>query len=80
MDPAPDVLRTQIASTRASLDRHLDELGTRIDVTKERVKTSAQLWGGIGAVAAGLVGMVMFWPRKIERRRVAHPFRRASAS
>jgi hypothetical protein len=42
------------------------------------VKANAQWWGGIGAVAAGLVGTVMFWPRRIERRRVAQPFRAAA--
>lgn len=78
MDPRPDDLRTQIASTRAALDYHLDELGTQIDVTKERVKTKAQLWGGVSAVAAGLFGIVVFWPRRVVRRRVAQPFRGAT--
>jgi hypothetical protein len=77
MDPRPDVLRAQIATTRESLDRHLDELGTQIDITKERVKANAQLWGGISAVAAGVVGAVVLWPRRVERRRVAQPFRAA---
>ena len=78
MDPAPDVLRARIENTRADLDRHLDELGTQLDVTKERVKVSAQFWGGVCAVAAGLVGAVMFWPRRAERRRVVRSFGRAN--
>jgi hypothetical protein len=73
MDPRPDDLRAQIASTRASLDHHLDELGTRIDVTKERVKSNAQLWGAVSAVAAGVAGIAMFWPRRAAGRRVVHP-------
>jgi len=32
-------------------------------VTKERVKASAQWWGGVSAIAAGVLGIVMFWPR-----------------
>ena len=78
MDPNPVVLRAQIDTTRATLDRHLDQLGTQIDITKERVKANAQWWGGISAVAAGLAGVAMFWPRRIARRRVAQPFRAAA--
>jgi hypothetical protein len=78
MDPRPDDLRAQIASTRASLDRHLDELGTQFGVTKERVKANAQWWGGISAVATGALGVVVFWPRHAARRRVAQPFRAAA--
>jgi hypothetical protein len=73
MDPRPDVLRAQIETTRASLDRHLDELGTRIDITKERVKSNVQLWGAVSAVAAGVLGIVMFRPRRQAPRRVVHP-------
>jgi len=72
MDPRPDLIRAQITATRAELDHHLDELGTEIDVTKERVKANAQYWGGVGAVAAGLVGAVIFWPRRREPRRRLH--------
>jgi hypothetical protein len=78
MDSGPDVIRAQIETTRASLDRHLDELGTQIDNTKERVKTNAQYWGGIGAVVAGVMGAVMFWPRRQPRRRVLRSFQRAA--
>jgi hypothetical protein len=78
MDSRPDVIRAQIATTRASLDRHLDQLGTQVDVTKERVKNNAQYWGGIGAVAAGLMGAVVFWPRRPQRRRVLRSFQRAT--
>jgi len=73
MDSRPDDLRSQIECTRASLDRHLTELGTRIDITKERVKANAQLWGAVSAVAAGLIGIVMFRPRRAPSRRVVHP-------
>ncbi len=69
MDSAPDDIRAQITATRASLDRHLDQLGTQIDVTKERAVANAQYWGGVGAVAAGLVGAVIFWPRTGSRHR-----------
>jgi len=79
MDPRPDVIRSQIEDTRATLDRDLDRLGTRLDRTKERVKLQAQWWGGVSAVAAGALGIVMFWPRRIARRRVAQPFRGAIA-
>jgi hypothetical protein len=77
MDPRPDDIRTQIEGTRAELDRDLDRLGARIDRTKERMKLQAQWWGGISAIAAGALGMVMFWPRRVVRRRVAQPFRGA---
>jgi hypothetical protein len=71
MASAPDDIRAQITATRASLDRHLDELGTQIDVTKERAKANAQYWGGVSAVAAGLIGAVIFWPRNGSRRQFA---------
>ena len=71
MDSAPDDIRAQITATRASLDRHLDQLGAQIDVTKERAVANAQYWGGVGAVAAGLVGAVIFWPRNGSRHRFA---------
>ena len=77
MDSTPDHIRAQIAATRASLDRHLGELGTQVDVTKERVANNAQYWGGISAVVAGLVGAVVLWPRRAPRRRVLHSFQRA---
>jgi hypothetical protein len=32
--------------------------------TTERVKAQAQWWAGIGAVAAGALGAVAFWPRR----------------
>jgi hypothetical protein len=78
MDPRPDDIRSQIAATRASLDRHLDELGTKVDVTKERVATNAQYWGGISAVVAGVVGAAVLWPRRAPRRRVLRSFQRAN--
>jgi len=77
MDPGPDVIRGQIETTRASLDRHLDQLGTQIDLTRQRVASNVQYWGGIGAVAAGVVGAMVFWPRRVPRRRVLHSFQRA---
>jgi hypothetical protein len=82
MDPGPAVIRAQIASTRESLGRHLDELGTQFDDTKTRVKeqvtSSAQYWGGMSAVAIGLLGAVVLWPRRVQRRRVLRSFQRAN--
>jgi Protein of unknown function (DUF3618) len=77
MDSTPDDIRSRIAATRASLDRHLGELGTQVDVTKDRVATNAQYWGGITAVVAGMVGAVVMWPRRAPRRRVLHSFQGA---
>jgi hypothetical protein len=82
MAAGPDVIRAQIEGTRASLDRHLDELGAEVDATKARVKdrvaSGAQYWGGISAVAAGLLGAVVLWPRRRPRRRVLRSFQRAT--
>jgi hypothetical protein len=78
MDSRPDYLRSQIDTTRAALDRHLNELGTRIDITKERVKANAQVWGAVSAVAAGVIGIVMFRPRRRVPRRVVHPLSAAT--
>jgi hypothetical protein len=77
MDSTPDDIRAQIAATRASLDRHLGELGTQVDVTKERVANNAQYWGGVSAIVAGLVGAVVLWPRRAPRRRVLRSFQKA---
>ena len=82
MDPGPHVIRAQIANTRESLGRHLDELGSQFDATKTRVKekvtSNAQYWGGMSAVALGLIGMIVLWPRRVERRRVLRSFQRAN--
>jgi hypothetical protein len=64
MDAKPDELREQIGRTRARLDRHLDRLGAQVDATRERMKIAAQWWAGVGAVAAGAIGAVWFWPHK----------------
>jgi hypothetical protein len=77
MDSTPDDIRARIAATRASLDRHLGELGTQVDDTKDRVASNAQYWGGIGAVVAGVVGAMAMWPRRAQRRRVLRSFQRA---
>jgi hypothetical protein len=67
MAETPDVIRTQIARTRARLDADLDTLGEQVDEKKERLAASAQYWSGITAVVAGAAGALMFWPR---RRRI----------
>jgi hypothetical protein len=77
MDSTPADIRAQISATRASLDRHLGELGTQVDITKDRVANNAQYWGGISAVVAGVVGAVVLWPRRAPRRRVLHSFQKA---
>lgn len=64
MDERPDVIEQQIDRTRDRLDRHLDQLDTRVAVTKERMKAQAQYWAGVGAVAVGTIGAVAFWPRR----------------
>jgi hypothetical protein len=64
MDERPDVIEDQIEHTRDRLDRDLDRLDVQISRTRERVKAQAQWWGGIGAVAAGALGAVAFWPRR----------------
>jgi hypothetical protein len=64
MDERPDVLEHQIERTRERLDRDLDRLDTKVAMTKERMKAQAQYWAGLGAVAAGAVGAVAFWPRR----------------
>lgn len=64
MDEQPDVLERQIEHTRERLDRDLDRLDAKMATTKEYVKAQAQWWVGIGAVAAGSLGAVAFWPRR----------------
>ena len=67
MAETPDVIRTQIAHTRARLDADLDTLGEQVEEKKDRLASAAQYWSGITAVVAGAAGALMFWPR---RRRI----------
>ncbi|HZP49368.1 MAG TPA: DUF3618 domain-containing protein [Vicinamibacterales bacterium] len=64
MDEKPDQLEREIARTRGTLDRDLRRLGDRIDALKERAIAQAQWWAGIGAVAMGVAGAIVFWPRR----------------
>jgi hypothetical protein len=85
MDPRPDDIRAQIAGTRASLGRHLDELGAEIDERKARAKqrliSGAQYWGAVSAVVFGLLGAVILRPRRtVRRRRVLRSFQRATVA
>jgi hypothetical protein len=64
MDETPHGIREQIEHTRASLDRHLDELGAHVRVGRERLVAGTQWWMGLSAVAAGALGIVWFWPRQ----------------
>ena len=63
MDEKPDDLEREIARTRGTLDRDLRRLGDRFDTLKERAASQAQWWAGVTAVAAGVVGAIVFWPR-----------------
>jgi len=63
MDQRPDELRAQIDRTRAALDRDLDRLDAHVSAGKERLLAASQWWVGMGAIAAGVLGTVVFWPR-----------------
>lgn len=64
MDERPDVLREQIRRTRATLDRHLNDLGARFNDSRNRLAAGIQWWAGVSAVAAGAIGAVWLWPRR----------------
>ncbi len=64
MDETPDRLEREIAQTRGRLDRDLRRLGDRIELLKERAAAQAQWWAGVTAIATGLVGAIVFWPRR----------------
>jgi hypothetical protein len=64
MDEKPDELEHEIAQSRRALDRDLRRLGKRIDALKERAAAQAQWWTGVGAVTLGVVGTIVFWPRR----------------
>ncbi len=63
MDERPDQLEHQIARTRRTLDGDLRRLGHRIEQLKTRAAAQAQWWTGVTAVAMGVVGAIVFWPR-----------------
>jgi len=63
MDQRPDDVEAAIDRTRARLDRDLTRLSRRIDAIKNNTAARAQWWGGIAAIAAGVVGALVFWPR-----------------
>ncbi len=68
MAESPDDLKQQIDETRARLDRDLDRLDDRIADGKERLIAASQWWFGVSAVAAGVLGTIVFWPRGHHRR------------
>jgi hypothetical protein len=68
MDQRPDDVEAAIDRTRARLDRDLTRLGHRIEVMKDNAAARAQWWGGIGAIAAGVVGAIVLWPRSVQAR------------
>ncbi|HZT75307.1 MAG TPA: hypothetical protein VFA27_01520 [Vicinamibacterales bacterium] len=63
MDERPADLEHAITETRGRLDRDLHRLGARVDVLKDRAAAQAQWWAGVSAVAVGVVGAILFWPR-----------------
>jgi hypothetical protein len=64
MDEKPAELEHAIARTRRTLDRDLRRLGARLDALKSRAAAQAQWWAGVGAVTLGLLGAIVFWPRR----------------
>jgi hydroxymethylpyrimidine/phosphomethylpyrimidine kinase len=65
MDARPHEIRNQIVRTRATLDLHLDQLDAQLEEARERMVSSAQKWGMLGAVAAvAAVALVVFWRRQ----------------
>lgn len=70
MAESADVLKEQVDRTRARLDRDLNRLNTQIASGKERVIAASQWWLAVSAIAAGVIGAIVFWPREPHRRRV----------
>jgi hypothetical protein len=68
MDQSPDDIKQQIDHTRARLDRDLNRLDAQLDESKERLVAASQWWLGVSAVAAGVGGAILFWPRERTRR------------
>ena len=64
MDQRPDDLEHAITRTRRRLGRDLGRLARKIDVMKEDAAAQAQFWTGVSAVAAGVIGAIVFWPRR----------------
>lgn len=63
MAATPDDIKHEIDHTRARLDRDLDRLDTQVAIGKERLIAASQWWMGVSAVAAGVLGAILFWPR-----------------
>ena len=55
------------AAARTRLGRDLTRLGRRIDAMKDNAAARAQWWGGVAAIAAGVVGALVLWPRSHAR-------------
>jgi hypothetical protein len=68
MDQRPDDVEAAIDRTRERLDRDLTRLGRRIEAMKDTAAARAQWWGGIAAIAAGVVGAFVLWPRSVQAR------------
>ena len=68
MDQRPDDVEAAIERTRARLDRDLTRLGRRVDAIRNNAAARAQWWGGVTAIAAGVVGTLLFWPRNAQAR------------
>ena len=64
MDETPDQLEREITQTRGVLDRDLRRLGRRFEALKRRAAAQAQWWTGATVVALGVIGAIVFWPRR----------------
>jgi hypothetical protein len=71
VERSPEQIESQIAETRASLDRTLREIERRLSPSaqvqrlKARVNADAYLaWGAVGAIATGALLAVRGWRRQ----------------
>lgn len=61
-------IRTDMAATRAAIDRDLEAIETRVRQKRDQIKDQAITWIPMAVIGAGLAATIAFWPRRRRTR------------
>ena len=61
-------IRSDMAATRAAIDRDLEAIETRVRQKGEQIKDQAITWLPMAVIGAGLAATIAFWPRRHRER------------
>lgn len=64
-------IRSEMAATRAAIDRDLPAIQTRVRQKREQIKDRAITWMPMAVIGAGIAATIAFWPKRHRVRYVA---------